>query len=326
MVERELPTGTVTFLFTDIEGSTTLLDHLGAERYAEALAQHRRVVRAAFGRHGGVEVDTQGDAFFVAFPTAPAAIEAAEEAQRALATGPIRVRMGIHTGSPHVTEEGYVGADVHRAARIAAVAHGGQVVVSSTTAELVDPSALRELGEHRLKDLTRPQQLHQLLGDGLLVEFPPLQTLEKRPTNLPIQATALIGRERELHETRELLRQTRLLTLTGAGGSGKTRLALQLAAEVLDQYDDGVFFVDLANIADPELVVPTLAQTLGIKERGGRELRDAVAEYLGQRRTLARTRQLRARCPSRTGRHPPACCGARVEGARDESRRPQAVG
>jgi class 3 adenylate cyclase len=150
-VERELPTGTVTFLFTDIEGSTRLLDELGAERYAEALAEHRRLVRDAFTRHGGVEVDTQGDAFFVAFPTAPAALEAAEDAQRALGAGPVRVRMGVHTGTPHMAEEGYVGADVHRAAHIAAVAHGGQVVVSSSTAELVDPSALRDLGEHRRK-------------------------------------------------------------------------------------------------------------------------------------------------------------------------------
>jgi predicted ATPase/class 3 adenylate cyclase len=285
-VERELPTGTVTFLFTDIEGSTRLLDEVGAEGYAEALAEHRRIVRAACTRHGGVEVDTQGDAFFVAFQTAPAALGAAEEAQRALAAGPIRVRIGIHTGTPHVAEEGYVGADVHRAARIAAVAYGGQVVVSSATAELVDLSVLRDLGAHRLKDLTRPQQLHQLLGEGLPVDFPPLQTLERRPTNLPVQRTPLIGRERELHEARGLLAQTRLLTLTGPGGSGKTRLAVQLAAEVVDEYDDGVFFVDLANIVDPELVVPTVAQVLGIKEGAGRALGDVVAEYLGRRRLL----------------------------------------
>ena len=285
-MERGLPSGTVTFLFTDIEGSTRLLDELGAERYAEALAEHRRIVRDAFTRHGGVEVDTQGDAFFVAFPTAPAALEAAEEAQRALGAGPVRVRMGVHTGTPHMAEEGYVGADVHRAARIAAVAHGGQVVVSSSAAELVDLSALRDLGEHRLKDLTRPQQLHQLVGEGLPFDFPPLQTLERRTTNLPVQPTPLIGRERELNQTRELLAQTRLLTLTGPGGTGKTRLAVQLAAEVIDEYDDGVFFVDLANVVDPELVVPTVAQTLGIREGAGRALRDVVAEYLARRRLL----------------------------------------
>ena len=202
---RELPTGTVTFLFSDIEGSTRLLDELGAERYAEALADHRRVVRRACESRGGIEVDTQGDAFFVAFPTAPEALDAAIDVQRSLAGGPVRVRMGVHTGTPLVAAEGYVGGDVHRAARIAAAAHGGQVLVSSSTAALVEPALLRDLGEHRLKDLVRAQRLHQLVGEGLDSDFPPLRTLDARPTNLPVQVHPLIGRESELLETRGLL-------------------------------------------------------------------------------------------------------------------------
>ena len=285
-MEPEFPTGTVTFLFTDIEGSTRLVEELGAEPYAAALAEHRRIVREAFARYGGVEVDTQGDSFFVAFPTAPGALEAAAAAQRALDPGPIRVRMGIHTGTPHVADEGYVGADVHRAARIAAVAHGGQVLVSSATAELVEPSTLRRLGEHRLKDLTRPQELQQLVGDGLASDFPPLRTLDRRTTNLPVQAAPLIGRERELAETRGLLSRSRILTLTGPGGTGKTRLAIQLAADVLDEYDDGVFFVDLADVSDVALVVPAVAQTLGLQERGGHELSETLVDYLRERHVL----------------------------------------
>jgi len=152
----DLPSGTVTFLFTDVEGSTKLLHELGAEGYAAALAEHRRVIREAFQAHEGVEVDTQGDAFFVAFPTAPGALRAAAEALEGLVSGPIRVRVGIHTGTPHVAEEGYVGGDVHRAARIAAAGHGGQVLVSASTASLLGADGLRDLGEHRLKACLRP--------------------------------------------------------------------------------------------------------------------------------------------------------------------------
>ena len=235
----ELPAGTVTFLFTDIEGSTRLLHELG-EAYADALAEHRRVLRDAFARHGGVEVDTQGDAFFVAFARASDAPAAAREAQAAL-DGPIRVRMGVHTGEPLLTDEGYVGIDVHRAARIAAIGHGGQVLVSQSTRDLGGADSLRDLGEHRLKDLTAPERIYQL-GDG---DFPPLKTLHQ--TNLPVQQTALIGRDRELSEVVELVRSHRLVTLTGAGGSGKTRLALQAAAELIDEFADGVWFVSLAH-------------------------------------------------------------------------------
>jgi predicted ATPase/class 3 adenylate cyclase len=266
-VERALPTGTVTFLFTDVEGSTKLLYELGAEDYAARLAEHRHVLRTAFERHGGVEVDTQGDAFFVAFPTAAGALEAAREAQDALA---IPVRMGIHTGTPLLTPEGYVGADVHKAARVASAGHGGQVLVSSAAAALLDASnsLLLDLGEHRLKDLTAPERIYQL-GEG---DFPPLKTLYR--TNLPVPATPFLGREQELVRVLELLEETRLLTLTGPGGTGKTRLALQAAAESAEAYPDGVFWVPLAPLRDPALVLEQAAQAVG----GEDDFSEAVAD------------------------------------------------
>ena len=273
----ELPSGTVTFLFTDVEGSTKLLHELGARAYAEALAEHRRVLREAFTTHGGIEVDTQGDAFFVAFPTAPGALRAAEEALAGLAPGPIRVRMGIHTGTPHLAEEGYVGADVNRAARIAACGHGGQVLVSATTATLLQPSnslLLTDLGEHRLKDLSAPERIYQL-GEG---QFPPLSSLHQ--TNLPIPLTPFLGRERDLQGIGNLLARedVRLLTLTGPGGTGKTRLALQAAGAAADAFPSGVWWVPLAPLRDPGLVLETAAQTLGAK--------DGLAEHVGDKRLL----------------------------------------
>jgi predicted ATPase len=271
---RQLPAGTVTFLFTDIEGSTRLLHDLG-ESYAEALAEHRRLLREAFSRHGGIEVDTQGDAFFVAFARAKEALAAARHAQRALSEGPIRVRMGLHTGEPVMTDEGYVGIDVHRAARIAAAGHGGQVLLSQTTRDLLGGEVeLRDLGDHRLKDLTEPERLYQL-GDS---EFPPLKSLNQ--SNLPVLPTPLIGREGELADVFELVRSHRLVTLTGPGGSGKTRLALQAAAELVDAFRDGVWFVALAPLLDPQLVLPTIAQTLGVREP------QTPAEYLRSKETL----------------------------------------
>jgi predicted ATPase/class 3 adenylate cyclase len=255
---RAFPTGTVTFLFTDIEGSTKLLHELG-DAYADALAEHRRLLREAFARHRGVEVDTQGDAFFIAFARARDALAAAAEGQAALESGPIRVRMGLHTGEPLVTEEGYVGIDVHRAARIAAAGHGGQTVVSQTTYDLAGADGLRDLGEHRLKDLSAPERIFQL-GEG---EFPPLKTLYQ--TNLPIPATPFLGREPELGEVGETLArpEVRLLTLTGAGGSGKTRLALQGAAEAADDYPQGVWWVPLAPVREPDEVLTTAARAVG---------------------------------------------------------------
>jgi predicted ATPase/class 3 adenylate cyclase len=254
----ELPTGTVTFLFTDVEGSTRLLEEYG-DAYADLLAEHRSALRAAFAGHEGVEVDTQGDAFFFAFSRATDAAEAAKEARAALATGPLRVRMGLHTGEPLVTDEGYVGMDVHRAARIAAAAHGGQIVLSEATRRLLGAdAAIRELGQHRLKDLAHAERLYQL-GDG---DFPPLRTLDA--TNLPLAASPLVGREQEVEELVEMLSNgTRLVTITGAGGTGKTRLALQVAAELVGAQRDGVFWVPLAGLADPELLDSEVAQTIG---------------------------------------------------------------
>ncbi len=254
-----LPSGTVTFLFTDVEGSTRLLHELGAAAYADALAEHRRVLRAAFAAHGGVEVDTQGDAFFVAFATAPDALDAAAAVARALRDGPIRVRVGVHTGAPLVTDEGYVGEDVHRAARIAACGHGGQVLVSAATAALVDSDGLRDLGEHRLKDLSAPERIYQL-GTG---EFPALKSLYR--TNLPVPATPFQGRDAELALVCGLLARddVRILTLTGPGGIGKTRLALQAAGALADGYPDGVYWVPLAPLRDPALVLQSAAQAVG---------------------------------------------------------------
>ncbi len=244
-------------LFTDIEGSTRLLHELG-EQYAEVLAEHRTGVREAVSRHGGIEVDTQGDAFFVAFARASDAVAAARDVQEALADGPVRVRIGIHTGEPVVTDEGYVGIDVHRAARIMGAGHGGQVLLSEATRQLLEKDVtLRDLGEHRLKDLSAPQRLFQL-GDE---NFPPPNTLYR--TNLPIQPTPLVGRERELEEAGALIASHRLLTLTGPGGSGKTRLALQLAAEAVEQFPDGVFWVPLQALRDAALVERAIGASVG---------------------------------------------------------------
>jgi predicted ATPase/class 3 adenylate cyclase len=278
---RDLPTGTVTFLFTDVEGSTRLLDELGSERYAEALAKHRELIREASRAHGGVEVDTQGDSFFIAFARALDAVTAAEEAQRDLAGGRIRVRMGLHTGEPLRTPEGYVGPDVHKAARIADAGHGGQVLASAATRELLD-GPLTDLGEHRLKDLSAPERLFQL-GDG---EFPPLRSLYR--TNLPLPATPFLGRERELREVAALLgrEDVRLLTLTGPGGAGKTRLGLQSAAEAADSYPDGVRWVALAEVRDPSLVLAAVAQALEVTEEPARALPDVLAMELAGKRVL----------------------------------------
>jgi predicted ATPase len=269
----ELPTGTVTLLFTDIEGSTRLLEDLG-DGYTEVLGEHRRVLREAFARYGGVEVQTHGDEFFAVFASAVNAVAAASDAQRALSAGPVRVRMGLHTGEPALTAEGYVGLDVHRAARIGAAGHGGQIVLSEATRAFIDSDLeVRDLGEHRLKDLDFPIRLFQLGRD----EFPPLRSLSQ--ARLPVEPVPLLGRKRELGELVRLFRaeRARLVTLLGPGGIGKTSLAVAAAAELLESFDDGVALVELAAIREPSLVLPEIAERLNAEAEltahiGNREL------------------------------------------------------
>jgi len=268
---RELPSGTVTLLFTDIEGSTRLLHQLGGQ-YATVLVEHRRALRDAFVAHGGIEVDTQGDAFFVVFQDASEAVDAAADAQSALAGGPVRVRMGLHTGRPDRIDEGYVGEDVHLGARVAAAGHGGQILLTRSTAEAID-RPLTDLGEHRVKDFADPVPIFQLGARS----FPPLKTISN--TNLPRPASSFVGREREVDEVVSLIREgARLVTLAGPGGSGKTRLGIEAALELVGRFRYGVFWVGLATVRDRRLVVETIAQTLGAAE--------ALPAHIGEKEAL----------------------------------------
>lgn len=277
----ELPEGTVTFVLTDVEGSTRLLGEVGDTVYGELLAEHHRLCRDAWAAHGGVEVTTAGDAFVVAFERPGDALAAAQAAQEGLAATRFRVRMGIHTGEVTLNETGYVGMELHRAARIAAAAHGGQVLVSSATAVLTGAGGLVDLGEHRFTHLAAPERVYQL-GEG---EFPPIGSLYR--SHLPVPPTAFIGRERELGELVELLAGgSALVTLTGPGGTGKTRLALQAASESWRAFPDGVFWVPLAPLRDPGLVTPSLASVLQIAEESGRALAETVAERVAGMRAL----------------------------------------
>src|SRR5215207_7851027 len=295
-----LPSGTVTFLFTDIEGSTKLWER-SPQAMQRALARHDQILRDAVEDLGGCVFKTIGDAFCCAFSTTTDALEAALEAQRALLTkegwpeetGPLRVRMALHTGTTEERDGDYFGPPVNRVARLLSAAHGGQVLLSLATQELVRDQLpldveLRDLGEHRLKDLFGPERVFQLVAPGLPAEFPPLRTLEGHPNNLPLQPTPLVGREREVSEIAERLRSegVRLLTLTGPGGTGKTRLALQSAAELLEEFDDGAFFVALAAITDPELVPSAIAEPLGVRESAEQTLQESLKSYIRDKRLL----------------------------------------
>jgi predicted ATPase/class 3 adenylate cyclase len=284
-------------VFTDIEGSTALAQTLDESRWSAVLGRHRELIRTAVAAHDGVEVGTEGDGFFLVFQRVSDAVAAAVDAQRALAAEPwaddaqIRVRMGIHQGDGRLDLDGsYVGADVHRAARVAAAGNGGQVLLSATAADQVNdrlPSgvSLRGLGEHRLKDL-RPERLCQLVIDGLRADFPPIRSLDRRPNNLPTQLTSFVGRETELAAAAELLGSSRLLTLTGPGGTGKTRLSLQLAANLAERFPDGIWFVALEPVRDPGLIAGTILTTIGLVESGGRSARDILVDWLASKTAL----------------------------------------
>jgi predicted ATPase/class 3 adenylate cyclase len=292
------PTGTVTFLFTDIEGSTKLWED-NAPAMQAALARHDELLRLAIEEHGGYLFKTVGDAFCCAFPTAPDALEAALEAQRLLLkerwgeSTTLRVRMALHIGAAEEREGDYFGPPVNRVARLLSAAHGGQVLLSLPTHEMVRDQlpagmSLTDLGEHRLKDLFRPERVFQLSAAELPSEFPPLRTLDAYRNNLPLQPTPLVGREKEVSEVCDLLGgdETRLLTLTGPGGTGKTRLALQAAADLLDDFSDGAFLVPLATLTEAELLLPTVAETLGVRESGEQPLDESLKDYLSERRVL----------------------------------------
>jgi predicted ATPase/class 3 adenylate cyclase len=292
----ELPTGIVTFLFTDIEKSTQLLQALG-KRYGDLLDAHNSLLREAFAAHNGIEVSTEGDAFFVVFTNPSESIEAAAQGQRALydyaerEALELRVRMGLHTGEGLLVGDNYGGIDVHRTARVASAAHGGQVLVSDSTRALAETLlsagiSLRDLGEHELKDLDRPEHLYQLCIEGLPSDFPAPRTLTSRPNNLPVTLTSFVAREREVKEILRLLETNRLVTLTGPGGTGKTRLALEVASKALLDFDDGAFAVFLAPVADPDLVPSSIASALGTKEQGTRPIADILKESLADKHRL----------------------------------------
>src|SRR5262245_31766059 len=296
MGSGDLPAGTVTFLFTDLEGSTRLLEAHPAA-YRDAVARHHALLRGAVEAHGGVVFETVGDAVYAAFARPTDAVAAALAGQLALqreawgAAGPLRARMGLHLGEVERQGGHYFGAPLYRCARLTATAHGGQVVLSAVVAEVVrdalpEGAALRDLGAHRLRDLAGPERVFQLGHPDLPREFPPLRSLDALPHNLPLQLTSFVGRERELAEVAGLLGAHRLVTLTGVGGTGKTRLALQAAADALPAYPDGVWLVELAALRDPGLVPQAVADPVGVREEPGRPLLATLTDALRPKRLL----------------------------------------
>ncbi len=290
------PSGTVTLVFTDIEGSTNLLQVLG-DRYAGVLAIHHRLVRDAFARHGALERGSAGDGLYFVFSTARAAVQAAVDAQLVIAgyawpdEVAVRDRIGLHTGEPATGSEGYVGIDVHRAARVCAAAHGGQILISQTTHDLIShelapPTAVRDLGVHRLRSLDSPLRLYQVTVPGMLADFPPPRTTEAPRNNLQLEVTSFIGREREIEQATRILEHAPLLTLTGPGGVGKTRVGLRLARVLLDQFADGAWVVECGTLTDPDLVFPSVVSTLGLTEPAGRSLLTSIVDHLRGKRLL----------------------------------------
>ncbi len=293
----QLPSGTVTFLFSDIEGSTRLTQELDPPNYRELVDLHHRLLRAAFSAHGGAERGTQGDSFLVVFRDAPSAVAAAVDAQRSIAAAiwpggrEVRVRMGLHTGEGIRGGDDYIGLDINRAARIASAAHGGQVLISEATRALSDRTfppgvGLIDVGEHRLKDLDLPERLYQLTIAGLSAEFPPVRTLDVGSAHLPLRVTSFVGRRADLDDLHRLIREHRLITLVGPGGTGKTSLATEFAREAAGQFTDGAWFVDLAPLTDPALVAPTLARSLGLKEQPDRPIEELLTAHLNRRELL----------------------------------------
>lgn len=286
-----------TFLFTDIEGSTTLWERF-PERMRDALARHDSILRSVIEGHGGNVFKTVGDSFCAVFTSAVDAVGAAALAQHQIASqqwegidGPIRVRMAIHAGPAESRDGDYFGPTLNRISRILAAAHGGQIVLSKAAQESLDtalPSsaALIDLGEHRFRDLVRPERIYQYSEPGLRSDFPLLRSLSAFSNNLPEQLTSFIGRDTELAEVKHLLSKTRLLTLSGSGGSGKTRLALQAAAEVVDQFTNGVWFVDVSTVLDPKLIATSVAATLGLREQSGLPMFETLAGFLRAKRML----------------------------------------
>ncbi len=291
----ELPTGTVTFLFSDIEGSTRLLQTCG-DRWPALLRRHHELLSGAFIEHRGVVVGTEGDSFFVVFRSPADAVRAAIDSQRALSDegwpedGRIQVRMGIHTGEGQLSGETYVGLDVHRAARIMSAGHGGQVLVSATTESLVrgslpEDATLADLGVHRLKDLAATEQIFSIRAPGIADAFPPLRTIDVLPSSLPTPLTSFVGRDDEIRSVAALLEDHRLVTLTGPGGTGKTRLSLRVASEIADRFPDGTHFVALDGVSEVELVLPAIGQVLGLADPG-REPLERLPAHIGDRRCL----------------------------------------